>query len=996
MFVQPATPQTNAFASKTESKGLEVKLSEEDILLKEVDYIAFQTKALTYIEKNYNDEKIKEWQASCEQLKSMHHEKSEKLIILKLSFRFIKNTSQKNELHNFITLAMRLKEVLGIRFFHCLFTKEAAENDRHIDKYLAICQLLLDLNEMPGLFKSINDSMPNLSLVIETLQKMHVSYLDSKFPEDNIDETITKFDTKNNDLRFPLLTDELAKIKLEYLSIRDQLSKIKMLSDSELKDRVSILAKEWCTKKNETSKHQLIAIFYIVIYRTYKIAPYSTQIVALLALINTPEKLTGRLAQIKTGEGKSTIIAMLTAWMGCQGQFVDVITSSKYLAKRDCKKYTPFFNAVGLSASHISVKEPKQEDFHGQILYGTNTDFEFALLRDGLYNLELRHSYRDGKLQPRTFDAAIIDEVDNLFLDTALNSARIAMPIKEEIAWIYDSVIKFVKEGYNPFLSMSENVHKLRLYLDSKHGDKHKDKIIGFKDFRLKTWLQSAQCAIFEKKERHHYVVNPAKNAINETDKADEIVIMDYANTGDMNEGSEWQHGLQQFLQTKHGLKNSPESMTAASITHSTYFRRYRYLLGVTGTMGEDIERQEIQKIYNVDSIDIPSHFRKQKMTPHYFIVQSDKEHYAEILKKVSEMKDSGRPILLLFKTVESSNAFSQFLHSKGLKHQLLNKTQKESEEYIVSRAGSSGMITVATNVAGRGTDILLSPQSIEAGGLYVLFTFYPDNLRVEDQGYGRTTRQNQPGNVGMILRLMDDFIKLLLKTSPSLYTKEFIENVSALAKCDKKDLPEKILRCIFLLNQMRTLRIKQQSEQRYHCSQIESLYYDKLKIYFDEIKQIHTLFNDKEFKEACKNICEHDCSIEEKLKFEYDRKDWTKVQETAMILIDRQLNCIKVDWSGFFEQFKHTYISMLQLKWASFYCKLQDEGQTNDIRLEKRRIDESYAKARIDLDVFLYRPKESAINFLKLILNEAKRDLVPKQSEVVSDSKNVSSLKLF
>src|SRR5262249_25377511 len=157
---------------------------------------------------------------------------------------------------------------------------------------------------------------------------------------------------------------------------------------------------------------QLIAIITETIRHHFKIAPHDTQILTLLALINVPEKLKGRIAQMKTGEGKSTMIAMHAAFIGCQSLFVDVVTSSSYLAIRDCEKYAPFFKALGLTTSHICHPRPSQSHFHGHILYGTNTDFEFAFLRDGLNRAELRYSKMNETLKPRTFDAVIVDEVD--------------------------------------------------------------------------------------------------------------------------------------------------------------------------------------------------------------------------------------------------------------------------------------------------------------------------------------------------------------------------------------------------------------------------------------------------------------------------------------------------------------------------------------------------------------------------------------------------------
>lgn len=191
----------------------------------------------------------------------------------------------------------------------------------------------------------------------------------------------------------------------------------------------------------------MLAIIREVVRRCFGILPYNTQMISVLALLSQPEKSKGRVAQILTGEGKSTIIAVAACYLALRGDFVDIITSSHYLAVRDQKKNARLYEMLGLTSSHICYTQPIREHFNGQILYGTNTDFEFSLMRDALYGLELRRSPREGRLVKRTTESVIVDEVDNLLLDMALNSARLAVSAPEHTSWVYEPLYKNLEAG---------------------------------------------------------------------------------------------------------------------------------------------------------------------------------------------------------------------------------------------------------------------------------------------------------------------------------------------------------------------------------------------------------------------------------------------------------------------------------------------------------------------------------------------------------------------
>jgi preprotein translocase subunit SecA len=495
----------------------------------------------------------------------------------------------------------------------------------------------------------------------------------------------------------------------------------------------------------------------------------------ILGMLSHPAELKGRLAQVRTGEGKSTIVTLLAFVHACQGKAVDIVSSSRYLARRDAEKYAPFFQAFHIDTSHICVDHPSDAHFRGQILYGTNTDFEFAWMRDQMRATQQRMLLRNGQMQPRPFNVVIVDEVDNLFIDCALNSARIGIPSPERREWVFAPILNFVNdhkeeldvafkkdEEISSLLIPYQLVAPLRNALGQIQGNAHDLKTIS--DQQLLKWLRSAWEALDQLQERTAYVIKKQKvdDPFEESRLRDEIVIVDWRNTGRLNEKSRWQNGVHEFLEVKHGLRVQEGSMTSAALCHPIYFNYYQNIYGLTGTLGSKLERDEIEKTYNIDSFDAPPHRKnlRQQLAP--LLVSDPSEYHRLIVQEIQAIQEQGRPILLLCETIQASIDLSKHLTTKGIFHQVLNEEQTASEDYILSKAGEARAVTVATNTAGRGTDIILNPQSRENGGMHLLFTFFPEEERVEKQGFGRSARQGQPGSCRMIIQT-DKTLELLL-----------------------------------------------------------------------------------------------------------------------------------------------------------------------------------------------------------------------------------------
>jgi preprotein translocase subunit SecA len=971
--------QNNTFFAKTNLLSDTNYLRDKANLLKEPDYGLFQLKSLELVTKYMSETDSHQWNLFCEHLDLAEISKSEKLILLQTVVQCVHNPIERGQLAQLITLATHLIALDGTYLFHSLFSAKVAAEERVIKNYLTICQLLIELHEVKGIISLVKKTLPQCSLLIEKLQEKKAEYLAKKFPPRNIDETITRFEQKDDIVQFPLSREELAGLKIECLKIQGHVHGLKSFSFVELKERAETVAESWRVTNNPEDKYQLIAIIAELIRHIYKIEPYDTQLLSLLALINKPEEAKGRLAQIKTGEGKSTIIAMLTALMASQGHFVDVVTSSEYLAKRDCKKYTPLFEALGLSSSHICYVRPEKKHFQGQILYGTNSDFQFALLRDGLYNTELRYSMHFNRLQPRTFDVVIIDEVDNFFLSNALNSARLAIRGPEDSTWIYSPILEFVKNTAYKEQNARSLVEPLRQYL-LQQLPSFKEQIESFSNHRLTRLISSAKNAWYTKQEKHHYVVKATERS--EYD----IVPVDYEHTGDLNEGSQWQHGLHQFLQVKHGLPVTPESLTGASINQSTYFNLYQFIIGLTGTMGEQIEREEIQKMYQIDSFDIPPHYPSQRKLLSPQISLDREAQYSSILSELEEMQKLGRPSLVLFKTIKEAESFCEYLKSHGKKHQLLSKVQQEAEDYLIGRAGDSGMITISTNAAGRGTDILLAPKSKAAGGLHMIFAFYPDNLRVEGQGFGRAGRQGQEGSCRMVLNIKDQDIQSLLVSALNGDNLEKFIAAQILLLINEETLNANEV--VNLFDQLRTKQIFRESKHRCHAAQVERLHFEKLTVFFEKMQKVFQSFQDMELKKQCIELCQHGrFDVSKSNETSYTGGEWKKLVETTKVFIEKQKVNAETNWDYFLSQFTDTYITHFQTKWALFYSKLQDGMDSDDAHEAQVKAEEMYAQVQMELDQFIAAPNEHLLNCLNAIFHLANE---------VKTSEGLSSYSLF
>jgi ankyrin repeat protein len=511
-------------------------------------------------------------------------------------------------------------------------------------------------------------------------------------------------------------------------------------------------AREFRMRRSIESMCSLIGVIRCGMKEIKGKVPYMVQCLSVCALmfhfVMDRSTLKGRIAQVATGEGKSIIVATFALATALMGYFIDVITSTQYLARRDWKEFLPLFEAFGVSSSTIACDHPPKSDFNGIILYGTNTDFEFAFLVDGL-SLDKRVATipLDSSSEiPRRPDLAIVDESDNLFLDAAQNSAIIGYSADTHYEWVYRPIYDAVCHGIT-------SVPAIRKCLEEFDCGRRVVDVAALRDDMIATWIKSALRARDGVILGRDYIKTTDKKTGDQT-----IEIVDAKITGRVSHSSRWSNGLHEFVEVKENVPVRNQGTTIASVCHPTFFERYSFLFGLTGTVGEKAERDEIMTVYHVDSFDVPPNRPCRRVRDPTRIFNTIAARDSAILASLKSHQAKNRPVLVLFGTINESHNFSRALTMNKIEHLVLNDAQKEDEDYILMRAGRPGAVTVATNAAGRGTDILVSSAGLQAGGLHAIIGFLPVNLRVEVQALGRAGRQGQNGSCEILFAIDEEF----------------------------------------------------------------------------------------------------------------------------------------------------------------------------------------------------------------------------------------------
>lgn len=453
----------------------------------------------------------------------------------------------------------------------------------------------------------------------------------------------------------------------------------------------------------------------------------------------------GMIAEMVTGEGK-TLVATLAVYLNAiQGRGVHLVTVNDYLARRDAAWMRPVYEALGLTVGAIQAPMSNEErvpEYACDVTYGTNSEFGFDYLRD---NMKVR---KESQVQ-RSLVFAVVDEVDSILVDEARTPLIISGPSEEDRAKYEeaDAVVRRLSPGRDFEIKMKE--HQCVL---TEEGQEKAEKLAGvsFWEAGESDWPHLLEQAL-----RAHHVYRCDKDYVA---KDGEIIIVDEF-TGRLMEGRRWSDGLHQAVEAKEGIRPRAENQTLATITYQNFFKLYEKLAGMTGTAMT--EAGEFWKIYHLDVFDIPTNRPLIRAEMDDMIYRTEEEKYGAVVDEVIQVHETNRPILVGTTSIEKSEYISGVLGRRGIQHEVLNAKHHEREAQIVAEAGEPGRVTIATNMAGRGTDIVLGSGVAESGGLHIVGTERHESRRIDNQLRGRAGRQGDPGSSQFFLSLSDDLMRI-------------------------------------------------------------------------------------------------------------------------------------------------------------------------------------------------------------------------------------------
>ena len=453
----------------------------------------------------------------------------------------------------------------------------------------------------------------------------------------------------------------------------------------------------------------------------------------------------GRIAEMKTGEGK-TLVATLPVYLNAlSGKGVHVITVNDYLARRDSEQMGQVYNFLGLSVGlivHGLGFEERKEAYNADITYGTNNEYGFDYLRD---NMVMRKEH----MVQRDLNFALVDEVDSILIDEA-RTPLIISGSAEKPKELYTTVSKIIprlrpEEDY----TVDEKQKNVTL---TEEGVDHVEKLLGINNLADEENLELSHHV--NQALRAHVIMKRDKDYVV---KDGQVIIVDEF-TGRLMFGRRYSEGLHQAIEAKEGVDIEKESQTLATITFQNYFRMYNKLAGMTGTA--KTEEDEFRAIYGMDVVIIPTNKPIIREDKPGVIYRTQNGKYKAIASKVAELHLKGQPVLVGTVSIEISEMLSDILKRSGIPHQVLNAKYHEKEAEIVAQAGQRGMVTIATNMAGRGTDIVLGEGVTDLGGLYIIGTERHEARRIDNQLRGRSGRQGDPGTTQFYISLEDDLMR--------------------------------------------------------------------------------------------------------------------------------------------------------------------------------------------------------------------------------------------
>ena len=454
----------------------------------------------------------------------------------------------------------------------------------------------------------------------------------------------------------------------------------------------------------------------------------------------------GKIAEMKTGEGKTLVATLPVVLNALSGKGVHLITVNDYLARRDAAWMGKLYNYLGLSVGtivHGLEDAERQANYGADITYGTNNEFGFDYLRDNM-------KFYKEQLVQRPLNFAIVDEVDSILIDEA-RTPLIISGMSEDSSTLYARINAFI-----PLLRKEKDFtvdEKARTVLLTDEGVARMEEVLKIDNLYDPANI-TFQHHVLQALKAHHIFQLDVDYVV----KDGQVVIVDEF-TGRLMPGRRYSDGLHQALEAKEQVEVESENQTLATITFQNYFRMYDKLSGMTGTA--DTEAVEFREIYDLEVISIPTHKPMIRKDFPDLVYKTQREKFEAIAVDVKELHKQGQPVLVGTVSIEKSELLSGLLQKTGVPHDVLNAKNHEKEAEIVALAGQAGRVTIATNMAGRGTDIVLGPGVTDLGGLHILGTERHESRRIDNQLRGRSGRQGDPGSSRFYLALDDDLMRL-------------------------------------------------------------------------------------------------------------------------------------------------------------------------------------------------------------------------------------------
>ncbi|MCC4343979.1 preprotein translocase subunit SecA [Limosilactobacillus reuteri] len=638
---------------------------------------------------------------------------------------------------------------------------------------------------------------------------------------------------------------ELRRINKIANKVESYAKQMSELTDEQLQAKTDEFRERY--KKGESLDHMLPEAFAVSregAKRILGLYPFHVQIMGGIVLHE------GNIAEMRTGEGKTLTATMPVYLNAISGKGVHVITVNEYLSKRDATEMGQLYNwlgcSVGINNSEMSPDQ-KREAYKADIMYSTNSEIGFDYLRDNMA------VYKEDQVQ-RGLNYALVDEVDSILIDEARTPLIISGP-GTGTSKLYKQTDRFVKQ-------LKKDVD-YKIDLESKtvsltdEGIKKAEKY-----FNLKNLYDPENTALthhLDQALRANYIMLLDKDYVVQDG---EVLIVD-SFTGRVMEGRRFSDGLHQAIEAKEGVEIQEENKTMANITYQNLFRMYNKLAGMTGTA--KTEQEEFREIYNMETITIPTNRPVQRKDEPDLLYPTLQSKFAAVVDRIKKLHAKGQPILVGTVAVETSEYLSQLLDKENIPHVVLNAKNHAKEAEIVKNAGQKGAVTIATNMAGRGTDIKLGPGVREIGGLAVIGTERHESRRIDNQLRGRSGRQGDPGLSQFYLSLEDD----LMKRFGGDRIKAFLERM----KVNDEDA---VIKSRFLTHQVESAQKRVEGnnyDSRKNVLQYDDVMREQREIIYKERQQIIT--EDKSLKWVLMPMFRRTIQREVDQHTLGDKKDW-------------------------------------------------------------------------------------------------------------------------